>query len=319
MAEGVEGTGGSGPDKKATAVAPKGPSSENRSPVDVVGGGIADGEVRPVPPPAQLHHSRGPVLLFLLLLLLIGAVVWFGLRSIPLSEPEPSASKPAVQSQAAMHIPIDRPVEEVVLEPPPEVAAKKLVTMQPPSAPASIDAGPVVAQTESEQGGPDAAIEEKNLPAPAPEPTPSPFAVLVGPYLSSSSLEEAAADLKQRGYTTETTRGKGPVEMIRLLEGVYPVDDGHKRLSLVQKKAKSAFVLPVEGKLALYVGSFADRGRADQLSAELEKKGVHVTPVIAEVEMDGKMLAIPEQDQQVAQTLAGQLENSGYTTRVISR
>ena len=94
----------------------------------------------------------------------------------------------------------------------------------------------------------------------------------IGPFLSKSTLETAKERLLALGYRPEQTTGRGPVPMIRLLEGVYPAEEARRQLATFKKTVRSAFILPQGEQWALYAGSFYAPERAERLRRTLAAK-----------------------------------------------
>jgi hypothetical protein len=134
--------------------------------------------------------------------------------------------------------------------------------------------------------------------------------------LQTALLETATQKLKQLGLQAEVARGRGPVAMTRLLEGVYLREEGQERVKAIKKQVGDAFLLPSGDKLALYVGSFTDPQRAQQYADQLAEKGVAVTPVTSDVVMNGKMLIAMQGEQEAARAVAAQVGAVGLSAQV---
>jgi len=270
-------------------------------PADIAGGGIAGGEVRAVEPPPKAGSSNRLLILLLLAVILLGGGVFLLNTGLLSSIPsETDVSTVVVQPQAPIKIPIERSVEEVVMEQKPVAAAD--VKNQPAKSGAN----------------PQAKTEPAVVAAVRPKSSEI-YSVLVGPYLSTAGLDTAAAELSKLGFGSEQTKGRGMVTMIRLLEGVYPPDQARHKLAAMKKKVKSAFLLPDGKKLALYAGSFADSERAERYRAQLAKQGIDVRQVASEIEMDGKMLLAVQADLETAKQIAEKISRSGFKTQVVRR
>ncbi len=135
---------------------------------------------------------------------------------------------------------------------------------------------------------------------------PELHSVVVGPFISHAELEKVSSFLRTRGFQSRQIPGRGKVTMFRLLEGVYPGDEARKRLVEMNKIVDSAFLLPVEDKRALYVGSFHDETRAQQLTGILNRSKIRVSQIKSDIVMDGTMLVV----QQLDSRTAGQLKES---------
>ncbi len=145
------------------------------------------------------------------------------------------------------------------------------------------------------------------------------YLLRVGPFVSKSTLEAAATQLRDMGYQPQQIAGRGMVPMIRLLEGVYPAEEARKRLKVLKEKVESAFILPTGDKRALYAGSFYDAERAEKLRSKLAARGIKLTAVTSELEMDGKLLIVDKADQQSALQAATAISDSGLQVQMIPR
>lgn len=298
------------PDKQ---VAENNPGAE-QSGVDIAGGGLASGEVRSVTPPQAKKSSSLSLVLLLLIVVLLGSGYLFvsyspapapasnaGLTSTTLKQPMPLRQKD------------QQPVAEESLEQRPVVAVDSVATSGgataektlPPSTPAASVTEPTQKPVSTP---PTVEVASRNK---AAELVPaSSYQVLVGPFIAKARQDEAVSKLQKLGFTPQKTRGRGFITMTRLLEGLYPAEEARQRILALKKITGDAFMLPVDGKRAIYVGSFNDAERAADYAAKLADKGVKVTLVASEVEMTGSMLLVVktgEQDARKAVTAIGRV------------
>ena len=112
------------------------------------------------------------------------------------------------------------------------------------------------------------------------------------------------------------TSGSGKVTLTRLLEGVYPSEEAYPRLEAIRKTA-DAFVMPENGNLAIYVGSFQNPQKANAYAQVLAKKKIEVTLVTVEIEMPGHMLLVQPVERPIAQSLSEQMAQLGLTAKMI--
>ncbi len=141
--------------------------------------------------------------------------------------------------------------------------------------------------------------------------------VLVGPFISQRDLERAATLLRERGLTPQQQLGSGTVDMIRLLEGIYPLAQAQLRLEEIRKEFSSAFLLPDGDRWALYIGSFSDRDRARRQQRELAERQIQVAPVDSQLTIDGPLLAvISSGGLKAAEDVAAELNASGLRARI---
>ncbi len=272
---------------------------------DIAGRGVAAGEVRAVEPSQQ--KSATPLVAVLLILLILFAGGYYLLNGgLGISQTADSGQgmvepkrytieknvtvEVVEQNQVAAVATLEQPVEKV--------AAVKLEQENLP--PVNKTVAPTV-------------VEKKIAPATALKPQ---YQVLVGPFLQTALLEAATQKLKQLGLQAEVARGRGPVAMTRLLEGVYLREEGRERVKAIKQQVGDAFLLPSGDKLALYVGSFTDPQRAQQYADQLAEKGVVVTPVTIDVEMNGKMLIAMQGEQAAARAVAAQVDAVGLSAQV---
>ena len=143
------------------------------------------------------------------------------------------------------------------------------------------------------------------------------FTVMIGPFINSHELEQATSQLRELGLSPEKKKGRGPVVMIRLLQGVYPAVEARGQLSSLKKVVKSAFVLPEGKNLAVYAGSFHQQDRAKRMQDQLALEKVDVSLVESEVPMDGTMLIALQADEKTAREVAAHLSNFGLQTQVL--
>ena len=145
------------------------------------------------------------------------------------------------------------------------------------------------------------------------------FTVTVGPFINSVELRQAMSQLQELGLNPQKNPGRGPIRMIRLLEGVYPAAKARARLAMVQKVVKSAFLMPDGDNLAVYAGSFHQEDRAQQLQEDLADKMLNVTLVNSDITMDGTMLTALQADQQTAREVAGHISSFGLQAQVFEK
>lgn len=140
--------------------------------------------------------------------------------------------------------------------------------------------------------------------------------VLVGPFIGQGAMERAAALLRERGYEPHQQHGSGTVDMIRLLEGIYPLVQAQQRLEEVRKEFSAAFLLPDGERWALYVGSFSDRERARRQQRELAERQIQVVSVDSQLTMEGPLLIIVRSSLQAAEEVAAEVNASGLRARI---
>lgn len=140
--------------------------------------------------------------------------------------------------------------------------------------------------------------------------------VLVGPFIGQGALERAAGLLRERGFEPHQQYGSGTVDMIRLLEGIYPLEQAQQRLEEVRKEFASAFLLPDGERWALYVGSFSDRERARRQQRELAERQIQVVPVDSQLTMEGPLLIVVRSGLQAAEEVAAEVNASGLRARI---
>ena len=145
------------------------------------------------------------------------------------------------------------------------------------------------------------------------------YSVLVGPFINGEELEAANLQLGELGFRPQKQSGYGKVTMLRLLDGVYPVEEGRKRLAALRQYVDSAFLLAEGDKLAVYAGSFHNQDRARVLRDELAGKGIEVRIVSSEISMDGTMLVALEADQQTANQVAEHISKLGMHVQITEK
>ncbi len=140
--------------------------------------------------------------------------------------------------------------------------------------------------------------------------------VLVGPFISQRDLERAATLLRERGFDPQQERGSGRVDMIRLLEGIYPLAQAQSRLEEIRKDYSSAFLLPDGDRWALYIGSFSDRERARRQQRELAERQIQVAQVDSQLTIEGPLLVVVRSGLKAAEEVAAQVNASGLRARI---
>jgi hypothetical protein len=140
--------------------------------------------------------------------------------------------------------------------------------------------------------------------------------VLVGPFVNQRDLERAAALLRERGFNPQQELGSGTVDMIRLLEGIYPLAQARLRLEEIRSDYSSAFLLPDGDRWALYIGSFSDRERARRQQRELAERQIQVAQVDSQLTIEGPMLVVVRGGLKAAEEVAAEVNASGLRARI---
>jgi hypothetical protein len=140
--------------------------------------------------------------------------------------------------------------------------------------------------------------------------------VLVGPFINQGELEQATLLLRERGFQPEQQHLAGTVDMIRLLEGIYPLAQAQQRLEEMRKEFTSAFLLPDGERWALYIGSFSDRENARRQQRDLAERQIQVAPVDSQLTMEGPVLIVVRSGLQAAKKVAAEINASGLRPRI---
>jgi cell division septation protein DedD len=140
--------------------------------------------------------------------------------------------------------------------------------------------------------------------------------IKIGPFLASTEISRVEEFLKLQDLSYRKVVGVGDVEMIRLREGRYDVDVAHKRLKELHEKYKSAFILPYENKLDIYLASFHSRHRANKMMAELEDQGYSIQMVPSTVQLERTLLLSDYMTADKAQHLLLQLQREGVNAEM---
>lgn len=143
------------------------------------------------------------------------------------------------------------------------------------------------------------------------------YSIKVGPFLREQELKEATRILNQNGFDFKQVTGVGPATVTRLLEGVYPRNKAFKRFKEVKQSIDSAFIMPEDGKLAIYVASYHHRARALRQLKQLAQKQIQVTAVTTEITMQGTILVVQQVDSQHIDTIVEQMSPMGLSVKVI--
>lgn len=243
-----------------------------------------------------VSHRRSRSPFFLILFALVGCAFIAGGFFFYGQSPSPPADIARQSAATTVTMPVpERPVP-------------------PPAAPAPAPVATPVAETP---------VLVEAVVDPAPEPVEKKaevesrlFTVLVGPFINTEDLDKGISALQAQGFLPEKRPGRGAVTMLRLLEGVYPPEQGRERLQALQAHADSAFVLPENGQLAVYAGSFHDVDRARRFADELAAQGVEVSLVNTEITMDGTSLVALQADKETAEQVAAHINGLGLHARI---
>lgn len=149
------------------------------------------------------------------------------------------------------------------------------------------------------------------------------YALFAGEFILAENLKNTQRQLKKAGIQTFTVSTRTKLEpMHRVRLGEFPSRaEAETELQKLQKAAGAAFILPADGKYAVYAGSYFNAGQAsrekDRLNA-LVPGGMSVTVEKAEVNVPVKRLiagAFP--DKETATAEAARLKKRGMTTSVV--
>ena len=138
----------------------------------------------------------------------------------------------------------------------------------------------------------------------------------IGPCNKERVMAQAIDRLQDLGFDAQSTLCTSRVKVTRLLEGRYIPESAYVRLKTIRKSV-DAFVLPEGDKLAIYVGSFHNYEEAIRYAQLLAEKNIEVTPIAAEIDMQGKMLIVQQVDRLSAETISEQMSQIGLTAKVI--
>ena len=138
----------------------------------------------------------------------------------------------------------------------------------------------------------------------------------IGPCNKERVMAQAIDRLQDLGFDAQSTLCTSRVKVTRLLEGRYIPESAYVRLETIRKSV-DAFVLPEGDKLAIYVGSFHNYEKAIRYAQLLAEKNIEVTPIAAEIDMQGSMLIVQPVDRQTALTISEQMSQIGLTAKVI--
>ncbi len=145
------------------------------------------------------------------------------------------------------------------------------------------------------------------------------YALEAGPFITDSVLAKGKETFNAHAIAFSARPGDGPVAMVRLLEGIYPEGKARRRLAEIKPQVDSAFVLPQQGHLAVYVGSFFNRERAHALQDHLTKAGIAVKWVDTELVMRGTILQADGLDEATAQLLRDQFRTDHIHAQIIAK
>lgn len=260
----------------------------------------AEGEVKPVK--AQTASSSWLIVVLLLLVLLAAGCI-LALLKLPPTTPQPqSLPDPSVEVRVPM------PSRQFSVES--ETAEKTAVAVEKIETAAVNEPSPEPRNAAAEK-------VDKNSAVPVEKAADTRlYSVVVGPFISSDSLERGNELLQDMGLQAEQQKGRGLVHMVRLQQGVYRADEAQQQLEKLKKHVKSAFLLPRGDKKALYAGSFFEVERAERLQQQLRGKGLDLELVEAGVNMTGTMLVALQADRKTARQLADLISQRGLNVQV---
>ncbi|WP_029909751.1 hypothetical protein [Pelobacter seleniigenes] len=197
----------------------------------------------------------------------------------------------------------------------PRIPIPKRPPVQAPAAASRAEAKPAAT--------PSVVPVDSQVPAVAAEAAPSVvsvgYAIEAGPFITDSVLAKGQETFNAHAITFHARPGDGPVAMVRLLEGIYPEGKARQRLAEIKRQVDSAFVLPQQGHLAVYVGSFFNRERAHALQDHLTKAGIAVKWVDTELVMHGTILRADGLNEATAQLLRDQFRTDHIHAQIIAK
>lgn len=281
----------------------------------------------------KTHKGRGGPLRWLLVLmvfLLVAGLAGWYLYPLLMTD-RPSAQVEEVQVEKRMAMPLrTSPPQESDTEKTPDDALVTVPSETPADVPAemseaSIEAIPETVgevATESVDSSEDVQIpsvsversaEETSVAVGDDEPL---YRVQVGPIVSNDEVERVTTLLIDKGFRPQLQSGSGTVDMIRLLEGIYPLEQAQERLDELQAEFPAAFLLPDGNRWALYIGSFSDRERARRQQRALAERQIQVAQVDSQLTMSGTLLIIAHADEKTAEGIAAEIRSSGLRVRI---
>ena len=142
------------------------------------------------------------------------------------------------------------------------------------------------------------------------------YRVLIGPIVNSEEVDHAMTVLRDKGFRPQLLASSGTVDMIRLLEGIYPPAQARERLEELLPEFPSAFLLPDGDRWALYIGSFSDRDRARRQQRALAERQIQVAQVDSQLTMTGTLVIVARTDETTAEGIATELRATGLRARV---
>ncbi len=281
----------------------------------------------------KTHKSRSGslrwVLVLVVLLLLAGLAGWY---LYPFSATDRSRAQVAeIQVEKRMEMPSRPPLPQ---EPEAEKTVNEELAALPSDHSGDVltglsqdssdiippDTGPGVAEAEEVSGV--APMTPAEVEPPGEETSVAVVAdealyrVLVGPIVSTEEVARATALLVDKGFRPQSQPESGTVDMIRLLEGIYPLAQAQERLEQLQSEFPSAFLLPDGDRWALYIGSFSDRDRARRQQRALAERQIEVAQVDSQLTMAGTLLIVAHADEKTAEGVAAEIRASGLRARV---
>ena len=193
-----------------------------------------------------------------------------------------------------------------------------------PAAVQSYRAESRTAQSHQTQGTGSDSVGTKDHTAPAKRPDTRSVAnagllnsIEIGPCNKERVMAQAIDRLQDLGFDAQSTLCTSRVKVTRLLEGRYIPESAYVRLETIRKSV-DAFVLPEGDKLAIYVGSFHNYEEAIRYAQLLAEKNIEVTPIAAEIDMQGKMLIVQQVDRLSAEKISEQMSELGLTTNTVT-
>ena len=209
-----------------------------------------------------------------------------------IATPMPKPSTPAAQATKAA-VPAAVPAPETPLKAevqPVTPPAKTAPAVEPTPVKPTVAASTVAKSEPMAAAKPAAAPTEVKPKLFESKPTPAPMAVgaytlSAGAFVMQSSVDGVVKKIRKLGYEPKISKIKRPIEMTRLLVGVYPSNEATKKLSEIKKVSSGAFSLGKGSQTAVYAGSYLVLDRARVFAdTTLSKNGIKVTEETALVD-----------------------------------
>lgn len=248
---------------------------------------------------------------------------------------KPMPQRPAQPEEAAK--PTEQPAKPQEAKPAPPAAPVPAKPEQPkPPQPPAAKGAPAVKEAAKtvpaaapsakpavqpkEKAPPPAAKAPRKVETKAEKGTPGKYTLLIGEYVAAKSVNEVKAKVKKAGLAPVVAKGRKKTEPMNRLFMADFADEASARAELakLKKLTGGAFILPENGRYAVYAGSYFLAGAAAREQDRLYGLGVKLVMRRAEVPVStSRVTAGSFPTREKAQEAAARLKKQGLKASVV--